>query len=90
MPLSFPISVFCTSRGAGNIARNRLPGDFFGLREIPRTRHAPAESRRQPGLAAPQFAQIFSIGKTKWLGLESPLHEEGAMELVIYSGIDQE
>jgi hypothetical protein len=27
-------------------------GGFFGLKEIPRT--APAESRRQPGLAAPQ------------------------------------
>src|ERR1017187_3981017 len=46
--------------GAGAFRqRFRLPplnqaGGFFELKEIARTRQAPAESRRQPGLAAPR------------------------------------
>ena len=44
----------CMSCGAGNLARSRLSGGSFGRCASLRTRQAPAESRRQPGLAAPQ------------------------------------
>jgi hypothetical protein len=41
-------------RMAPHHAGGSLLGGFFELKEIPRTRQTPAESRRQPGLAAPQ------------------------------------
>ena len=50
------------------------PEGFFGLREIPCTRQAPAESRRQPGLAAPQFVQRFSIEKLSGIAHECVRH----------------
>ena len=40
--------------GIGQFCQQPPSGGFFGLKEIPRCRQAPAESRRQPGLAAPQ------------------------------------
>src|ERR1019366_1344140 len=45
------LPVYC---GAGNLARSGLSGGSFRPGANRRTRPAPAESRRQPGLAAPQ------------------------------------
>jgi len=47
----------CISCGVGNFARSRLSGGSFGRCASLRTRESPAKSRRQPGLAAPQFVQ---------------------------------
>jgi hypothetical protein len=49
-------------------------GGFFGLKEIPRTRQASAESRRQPGLAAPQVVQMFVLEKPNGIAHECVRH----------------
>ena len=57
MPLTLPIPGFCIIGGAGNLACSRLLGGSFGLCAGLRTWQTPAESRLQPGLAAPRFVQ---------------------------------
>ena len=52
----FPITAFCIGCGAGNLARSRLSGGFFAPARV-FGRQSPAESRLQPGLAAPRFVQ---------------------------------
>jgi hypothetical protein len=55
---------FCISCGAGNLACSRLFRRLFVLWASPRIGKEPAESRLQPGLAAPQLAQNSSSGKS--------------------------
>src|ERR1019366_3170636 len=50
--------LFC---GAGNLACSRLSGGSFEACEGLRSPQAPAESRLQPGLAAPQPGGIFLL-----------------------------
>src|SRR5712675_1527400 len=53
----------CKVRGAGNLACSRLSGGIFGSRMNPCTGEALAESRLQPGLAAPLLlALVASAG----------------------------
>ena len=53
-----------TCRGAGNLARSRLLGGFFGHRTGFPNQQKPAKSRLQPGLAAPQRSTSLTM---KWL-----------------------
>jgi hypothetical protein len=53
MPLTLQIAPVYINRGAGNLARSRLLAGSLGLF----ARQVPAESRLQPGLAAPLFVQ---------------------------------
>jgi hypothetical protein len=56
-----PSHTVCTNCGAGNLARGplwgRLSGGLFGACERRRAGQASAESRLQPGLAAPRFVR---------------------------------
>src|SRR5260370_41178762 len=57
VPHEFQIAEYLVLQcGAGNLACSRLSGGSFERCARLRTRYTPAESRRQPGLAAPQFA----------------------------------
>jgi hypothetical protein len=62
----FSIAGFYSSRGAGNLACSRLLGGSFEPCASLRIPRAPAESRLQPGLAAPQFMQVSKNGQSKW------------------------
>jgi len=55
---------------AGNLVCGRLSGGLFGSCASLRTWQSPAESRRQPELAAPQDMQIASLGKRVALGYQ--------------------
>src|SRR5258708_38108204 len=57
--------------GAGNRACSRLPGGSFGPSTNPYGRPAPAESRRQPGLAAPLLVIVVGLVSLGFSGAAS-------------------